>query len=218
TIILVHGGGYTSGDKGDMLAYQEFLKQQLPDIAVANMNYRLADSENPPYPMQIDDLSAVVADLKDKQGEYLISEEIGFVGVSAGGHLSLLWSYAFDEDNQVNMVCSVVGPTNLLDEAYRNADDPFLEEIKNNFSDDEDFLREVSPLFQATASSPPTILFYGGQDPLVPNSHGFDLDARMTELGVPHEFNFYENEGHGWTGLNLLDTSAKLTAFIEEHL
>ncbi|MGB7393180.1 MAG: alpha/beta hydrolase, partial [Pricia sp.] len=48
TIILVHGGGYTSGDKGDMLAYQEFLKQQLPDIAVANMNYRLADSENPP--------------------------------------------------------------------------------------------------------------------------------------------------------------------------
>ena len=217
-IVLVHGGGYTSGDKSDMFAYQEFLKQEIPEVAVANMNYRLADSDNAPYPMQIDDLTEVVADLKDKRVEYQVSDDIGFVGISAGGHLSLLWSYAFDIDNQVNMVCSIVGPTNFLDDAYRNTDDPVLLEIKNNFNDDPDFLREVSPLFQATATSPPTILFYGGQDPLIPNSQGIDLDARLTELEVPHEFTFYEEEGHGWTGLNLFDTSEKLTSFIEEHL
>lgn len=217
-IVLVHGGGWTRGDKEDIRGFQVFLEQELPDLAVVNMNYRLADNENPPYPMQIDDITAVITDLKNKKDTYVISEDIGFVGISAGAHLSLLWSYAFDTDDQVNMVCSIVGPTNFLDEAYLTSEDPFILEFKDNFNSSPTFLEEVSPLFQVKASSPPTALFYGGQDSLIPNTQGFDMDAKLTELGVPHEFTFYENEGHGWVGLNLFDTSAKLKAFIEEHL
>lgn len=40
------------------------------------------------------------------------------------------------------------------------------------------------------------------------------MDAKLTQLGVTHEFTFYPNEGHGWIGANLFDTWTKLKLFI----
>ncbi len=217
-LILIHGGGWTSGDKADMIGFKDFLHDQLPDIAVVNMNYRLADENNAPYPMQTDDISTVVNDLKENRGKYQIGTDLGFVGISAGGHLSLLWSYALDIDKNVKMVCSIVGPTNLLDEAYQNSENEILQGLVNQFGSDDNILEQVSPLFQVYESSPPSLLFYGGQDPVVPLSQGVDLDKKLTGLGVEHEFTLYENEGHGWIGENLFDTSIKLKDFIGEHL
>ncbi len=220
TVILVHGGGWTSGDKVDMSPYAAYIKDQMPGYAVVNMNYRLADNDNPPYPMQINDITSVVNYLETNENFYTISDDIGFVGVSAGAHLSLLWSYAFDTDNQVDMVCSVVGPTNFTDPAYLNNTDPLLQDIIDAFGVDPSipFLEEASPYHRVTASAPPTILFYGGQDPLIPTSQGTAMRDKLEELNVTHEFTLYPTEGHVWFGLNLLDTTLKLKAFIETHL
>ena len=220
TIILIHGGGWTSGDKTDMNVFKEYIKDQISGYAVVNMNYRLADENNQPYPMQINDITSVVNYLENNIIDYTISNEIGFVGVSAGAHLSLLWSYAFDTENQTDMVCSVVGPTNFTDPAYLNNTDPVLQEIIDTFGIDAStpFLEEVSPYHRATSTSPPTILFYGGQDPLIPTTQGTAMRDKLEELNVPHEFTLYPNEGHGWVGLNLFDTSVKLRVFIETYM
>ncbi len=220
TLILIHGGGWTSGDKTDMNAFKEFIIQQVPGYAVVNMNYRLADDNNQPYPMQINDITSVVNFLRSNQENYIISEDIGFVGISAGAHLSLLWSYAFDTENKVDMVCSVVGPTNFTDPAYLNNTDPDLQEIIDAFGIDPSiqFLEEVSPYHRATSTSPPTILFYGGQDPLIPTTQGTAMRDKLDELNVTNEFTLYPEEGHGWIGLNLLDTSIKLKTFIETNM
>ena len=221
TVILVHGGGWTSGDKADMNAFKDFIKDQMPNYAIVNINYRLSDEDNPPFPMQINDITSVVDYLESNENVYTISDDIGFVGVSAGAHLSLLWSYAFDTENQVDMVCSVVGPTNFTDPAYLdNANNPLYEEIINTFgiNTTTEFLEEVSPYHRATIDSPPTILFYGGQDPLIPATQGTDMRDKLEELNVINEFTLYPSEGHGWIGLNLLDTSLKLKTFIETYL
>ena len=220
TLILVHGGGWSSGDKAEMNPFKEFIKEQMPSYAVANINYRLADENNQAYPMQINDITSVVNFLEANRDNYVISNDIGFIGVSAGAHLSLLWSYAFDSNNQSDMVCSVVGPTNFTDPAYLDNTDPVLQELLSNLGIDTStpFLEEVSPYHRATTSSPPTILFYGGQDPLIPTSQGTDMRDKLADLNVTHEFTLYPNEGHGWVGINLLDTSLKLKAFIETHM
>lgn len=218
TMILVHGGGWNAGDKNEMNAFKDFLGEQLPNLAIVNINYRLADENNSPHPMQINDITAVVEHLKINKNDYVISETIGFLGVSAGAHLSLLWSYAYDTSNKVSMVCSIVGPTNLKDDAYLNNTNTDLQPLLDQFGNDLDFLEEVSPLYQVKSSSPPTQLFYGGQDPLIPNSQGQDLNEKLIALNVQREFTFYPNAGHGWVGLELLDTSVKLKAFIEAHL
>ncbi|WP_452231270.1 MULTISPECIES: alpha/beta hydrolase fold domain-containing protein [unclassified Lacinutrix] len=219
-MILIHGGGWTSGDKVDMQGFKDYMLQNVSDMAVVNMNYRLADNTSQAYPMQINDITTVVNYLKTRQNEYAISDDLGFIGASAGAHLSMLWSYAFDVDNQTKMVCSIVGPTNFTDPAYLNSTDPELQAILNAFSVDTTIatLEEVSPYHQVTADAPPTILFYGGQDFLIPTSQGTAMRDKLEDLGIIHDFTLYQEEGHGWAGLNLLDTTIKLHTFIEAHL
>ncbi len=219
-MILVHGGGWTSGDKSSMNILKDFILQEIPDVAIVNINYRLADQNNPPFPMQIDDISAIVSYLKDQQSAYVISDEIGFIGTSAGAHLSMLWSYAHDDNAATNMVASIVGPTNFTDPAYLNNTNPELQEIIDIYGIDAsiEFLELVSPYHQVTVDAPPTILFYGGQDPLIPTSQGVDMQARLETLGVTHQFILYPNAGHGWIGSEFIDTWTNLKAFIGSHL
>ena len=183
-IILVHGGGWNSGDKSSMLPLINLYKVDFPEVALVNINYRLSDEDNPPYPMQINDITTIVDDLKSKKDDYVISNEYGFLGISAGGHLSLLWSYSFDIDNNVKMVASIVGPTNFTDPAYLNNTNPILQELLDSYGVNTtiSFLEEVSPVHQAKTTSPPTIHFYGGQDPLIPVSQGTNLRDKLNSL------------------------------------
>ncbi|RLD26335.1 MAG: alpha/beta hydrolase [Bacteroidetes bacterium] len=219
-MILVHGGGWSAGDKNDMNSFVDLIFQNFENIAVVNINYRLADENNQPYPMQTDDITTIINHLKDNQNNYVIDDDFGFIGTSAGAHLSMLWSYALDINSDIKMVCSIVGPTNFTDPAYLNNTDPDVQELIDLFglTATTEFLEEVSPYHRVTASAPPTILFYGGQDPLIPTTQGTDMRDKLVELGVTNEFTLYEDEGHGWTGINALDTWAKLKAFIENYL
>ena len=219
-MILVHGGSWTSGDKSDMNALKDLYRQNLPNLAIVNINYRLSDQDNPFYPMQINDITAVINHLKTNKEGYVISETYGFLGVSAGAHLSLLWSYAFDVQNNVRMVGGIVGPTNFTDPAYLNNTNPELEALLGAYASGTpiEFLEEISPLYNVKSSSPPTILFYGGQDPLIPTTQGTDLRDKLDALGVFNEFTLYPNAGHGWIGVELLDTWGKIKVFTENQL
>ncbi|WJJ95715.1 MULTISPECIES: alpha/beta hydrolase [Flavobacteriaceae] len=219
-IILVHGGGWNSGDKSSMLPLINLYKVDFPEVALVNINYRLSDEDNPPYPMQINDITTIVDDLKSKKDDYVISNEYGFLGISAGGHLSLLWSYSFDIDNNVKMVASIVGPTNFTDPAYLNNTNPILQELLDSYGVNTtiSFLEEVSPVHQAKTTSPPTIHFYGGQDPLIPVSQGTNLRDKLNSLNVNNDYTLYPDAGHGWGGTELLDTWSKLKTFTETQL
>ncbi|MDO7171280.1 alpha/beta hydrolase [Mariniflexile sp. AS56] len=220
TIILVHGGGWSSGDKADMNPMKDLIRQDLPNLAVVNINYRLADENNNPYPMQIDDITSIINYLKTNKTKYSISDSFGFIGTSAGGHLALLYSYAFDTNKNIKMVCSIVGPTNLTDPAYLNNTSPDLKALLDLYGANAStaFLEEASPLHRLTANAPPSILFYGGRDPLIPITQGTDLRDALERLNVTHEFTLYQFAGHGWVGLELLDTWLKLESFIKVHL
>jgi acetyl esterase/lipase len=216
-LILIHGGSWVSGDKSDMSSIKSFISALHPNVGIVNMNYTLADINNPPIPMQTEDISMVVDYLSMNKSSLIVSDDIGFIGLSAGAHLSLLWSYAHDVNNQVDMVCSIVGPANFTDPAYY--DNVLYQPVFQLFGNPSiEFLESASPYHRATTSSPPTLLFYGGMDPLVPTSQGVDMDAQLTTLGVPHEFHFYPEEGHGWDGENLLDTTSKISTYINTYI
>jgi acetyl esterase/lipase len=216
-LILIHGGSWVSGDKSDMSSIKAFISALHPNVGIVNMNYTLAGINNPPIPMQTEDISMVVDYLSMNKSSLIVSDDIGFIGLSAGAHLSLLWSYAHDVNNQVDMVCSIVGPANFTDPAYY--DNVLYQPVFQLFGNPSiEFLESASPYHRATTSSPPTLLFYGGMDPLVPTSQGVDMDAQLTTLGVPHEFHFYPEEGHGWDGENLLDTTSKISTYINTYI
>lgn len=216
TLILVHGGAWIEGDKADMNYAVDIIKQFLPEYAIANVNYRLATTGNYAFPMQINDIDAIVQKLKND--DYQISDNFGFIGTSAGGHLSMLYSYGHNSNNDIKMVCSIVGPTNFTDPNYINNPawlDLYFNLTGVHYADNPTYYEQLSPLFRATSSSVPTIMFYGNADPLIPTSQGVDLHAKLDQLGVYNEFNLY-NGGHGnWSQTDLLDANLKMIAFIQ---
>ena len=215
TIILVHGGGWIEGDKSNMDYLIPIIKQNLPEYAIANVNYRLASAGNYAFPMQISDINAVF--LKLKNGDYGISDDFGFIGVSAGAHLSLLYSYSNPSSN-IKMVGSIVGPTNFTDVNYTN--NPawianYFSLTGVNYSGNESYFEQLSPLFRASSNAAPTILLYGNADPLIPTTQGVDLHNKLDELGVFNEFKLY-NGGHGdWAAVDQFDAYTRLINFIK---
>lgn len=215
-IVLIHGGGWTGGSKEDMNAAVAIIKIQFPDYAIVNMDYRLATESSPAYPKQTDDIASVLSHVKSQ--DYTISDQFSLFGVSAGGHLSMLYAYKFDTAHEVKVVCNIVGPTDFNDPSYKGSELqttllPYL--AGNNIT--EEFLAEVSPITHVSAQSPPTIQFMGNADPLIPTTQGTRLEAKLNTFGVSNGLHIY-NAGHGnFSPTDSQDIYAKLHAFFTEH-
>lgn len=87
-IVTIHGGGWMSGDKGDVLdwPFSEALKRE---YAVIGINYRLSNEAY--FPSQIYDCKAAVCYIRTISKKYhLDNKHIGAWGSSAGGYLAAL--------------------------------------------------------------------------------------------------------------------------------
>ncbi len=222
-IVLVHGGGWTSGDKSDMTQFVNYLRENHPDYAIANINYVLAEIGVPAFPNQFFDLGRVISQLTTQQNDLQIQPQFGLIGTSAGAHISLMYDYVYDTISQIKFVADIVGPTDFTDPFY--SDDPNFPLVLQLLTDESaypaetDFAVALSPALQVSASSAPTILFYGNQDPLVPLTNGQSLASALNAMDIINSFTVYEG-GHGddWSPADVLDLQQKLEGFILTHL
>ncbi|MCO6461026.1 MAG: alpha/beta hydrolase, partial [Saprospiraceae bacterium] len=122
TFILIHGGGWTSGDKADFNGGISVLKNAyFPDYAIVNINYILGNVATGHYalPDQINDIQKVIEFITSHADEYNIKPEFVLCGHSAGAHLSMY--YAYTKNNPaVKAVISLAGPTDFEDPFYAN--------------------------------------------------------------------------------------------------
>ena len=172
-IILIHGGGWTSGDKSDFISLGliDTLKKRLPDYAIVNINYRLAafPSSNP-FPTQELDTKAAVDFIYGNRSNYLISDKFVLLGASAGGHLALLEAYKYPSPIKIKAVVDLYGPTDMADMYNNPGSYPAIgiAALLNGTPITNPILyQQSSPIVQVTATSSPTIILQGGLDPLV---------------------------------------------------
>ena len=220
TLFIIHGGGWTGGDKGDMAETVAYLKKELPQYAFVNVNYRLASNNAVNvFPTQEEDIKNAVNFYLNKSAEYLVSEDIVMGGASACAHLAMLHSYKNDPGRHVKAVVDFFGPTDLV--ALWN--EGLIQQwalfaaIGNLYTADPDIYFKSSPINFITQQSPPTIALQGGADIIVIPAQTTLLINKLTEQGVKNQLVYYPLESHGWTGANLLDSYSKIIAFIKEH-
>lgn len=216
--ILVHGGGWSSGSKSDFNYVIPILKSAFPGHAIVNIDYRLATANSPAFPKQVEDIEKVIQFLKSS--DYNLSENYAFIGASAGAHLAMLYSYQYHTGNNIKAVCNIVGPADFTDPYYTTH--PYYNfaalYLLGNIAGQPEAVIAVSPAQHVTAESPATIMFYGGQDPLVPVSQATRLKAKLDQSGVYNEYYLYENGGHGnWNTQITADFQAKLINFFRER-
>jgi acetyl esterase/lipase len=226
-VIMIHGGAWIEGDKSDFNDAVDVLQSQLSDFALFNINYRLLTQPNDTtwtdlWPAQLEDVNNAFDFILSKAGEYHINaNEIIVAGASAGAHLALLEGYEHNTDNHIKAVIDLFGPTDMkaLYNSVTNILQSYIQVFMNGTPEtNPDNYYSASPLFFVNSNSPPTQIFHGTADPLVPISQSDSLNNRLTAAGVLHEYNVYEGEGHGWTGDKLNDTYSKIISFIKSNV
>lgn len=221
-IVLIHGGGWTSGDKTDMNSTVTYLQFFHPDYAIVNVNYVLADSENYAFPNQFEDIQTIVQKLTTEKNELHIKPEFGMVGASAGAHLAMMYDYKYDTMDQVKFVADIVGPSDFTDPFFEENFPiaPILAQLvdPSAYPSGTDLLKELSPLFHVSANSSPTCMFYGTEDPLVPASNGINLQLRLDQFGIDNTLRVY-NGGHGnWSNTDLAEAQDIISNYITVYL
>jgi len=216
TLVVIHGGGWTDGDKSDMAVGIDSFKLRFPHYAIININYRLANNSANLFPSQENDVKAAIEFYLSKRAEYKVSGDLVVLGASAGAHLALLHSYKNDPEKHVKAVIDFFGPTDL--KALWNGG--FVQQsilvaiTGKSYNQDSVIYYQSSPINFVTTQSPPTIVLQGGADPLVPPSQSTSLITRLEENGVIHELAYYPAEQHGWVGASLTDSFDRIEAFI----
>lgn len=221
-VILVHGGGWTGGDKDNMTDLVHLIQENHPDHAIVNLNYVLASTTTPAFPNQFLDLKSVINKLTSEKDELQLLPEFGLIGSSAGAHISLMYDYVYDIGDQVKFVGDIVGPTDFSDVFYaNNVNFSILLNLlidENAYPDGTNFAEATSPAFQVSSTSSPSILFYGDQDPLVPLSNGQLLATKLSNAQVTNSLTIYSG-GHGnWDAASLTNLQLQLSSFINAHL
>lgn len=215
--VLIHGGGWSAGDKADFSYMMNSLKTYYPNHAIINLNYRLATETSPAYPKQIHDIQAALD--KISSGKYNVSANYFLFGNSAGGHLSLLYAYGFDGNHHVKGICNTVGPTDFTDPNYLN--NPLYASfypVLVGQSAPMSLIETASPAYHVSASVPPTISFYGDQDPLIPTTQMARLHDSLNAYGVYNQATMYQGAGHGnWNQSQSQDCITKMALFINAY-
>lgn len=221
-MIMIHGGGWTQGDKSEFTAYVDTLKKRIPGYAIFNINYRLGNGTANFFPTQENDVKAALDFIYAKRNEYKISEKWVLLGASAGGHLALLQAYKYTSPVKIKAVVDFFGPTQLTN-MYNFPANPLIplllmQVTGGNPTTHATLYQQSSPMTFVTAQVPPTIILHGGADIVVAPSQSVMLRDQLQTAGVPNQYVFYPTESHGWTGANMIDSFDKIMAFLNTHV
>jgi len=221
-IILIHGGGWTTGDKADLTTYVDTLKKRLPGWAIINVNYRLATGTANFFPAQENDIKAAVEFIYGKRNEYMISDKYVILGMSAGAHLALQQAYKITSPIKMKAVVDFYGPTDMPD-MYNNPPNPLVPLLMVQVTGgtpttQASLYASSSPVNYVSSQCPPTIIFHGGIDIVVSVTQSVALKAKLTLAGVTSQLFIYPTENHAYVGPNLTDSFDKTVAFINANV
>ncbi len=224
-VVVVHGGGWASGDKIELTWLLNGLKQR--GFAVANINYRLTLNSPDNYKMQLDDVdSAVQFTLRQASLRTFNGQKLYIVGHSAGAHLSLCYAYTRNVNGKVKAAGSMAGPTDLFAMSYYNFNiynsilQPFLGvPLFPSLPAVTQRYKDCSPQYQAVSTSTPTIFFHGEIDPVVTLDQTTSMVSRLGTLGVDKKLITYPFTFHDWwtDGTKTANTMDELKNWFKSH-
>ncbi len=224
-MIMIHGGGWTSGDKNDLNAFVDTMKKRLPGYAIFNINYSLSTGTINVFPTQENDVKAALQFIFSKSAEYLISDKYVLIGASAGAHLAMLQGYKYSVPVKPKAIVSFFGPGDLTD-MYNNPVGglTFLsavvaQAIGATPTTNPTLYTNSSPVNFIAAGAPPTILIHGGADPLVNPSQSVAVKNKLSAAGVINQYILYPGKGHGdWDNATYGNAFNNIQVFLEANV
>jgi pectinesterase len=228
-VILIHGGGWRSGDR----SHQVPMAQQLAarGYVAAAVEYRLSPEAG--YPAAIHDIKAAIRWLRENADKYHIdSGKIAVSGCSAGGQIASLIGVtnglvkfegleAPDFSSDVQAIVNIDGLLDFTSVEARSFEDvPDKPSSAGNwfggrYREKPDLWKEASPIYYASEKTPPIIFinssiprFHVGRDEMIEKLEKIGVYYEVHTLpDTPHPFWLF----HPWfeTTVELVDNFLK---------
>jgi len=215
-IIVIHGGGWRSGDKQRFARHAAYLADK--GFAAACIGYRLLPEVKIPDCVQ--DCKAAVRWVRANATRYHINpDRLGTIGGSAGGHLVAMLGASYKagklEGNGGN-----TGVSSRVQAVVAMAAVTDFAAFGSKLEMDKDTAALVSPVTYVDKDSAPLLLLHGDGDKLVPLKQSEILLAKYKEAGAPAEMFTFKGAGHGFWNPDptFTETMDRAVAFFREKL
>jgi len=207
-VILVHGGGWSVGDKSGLfhIPTEALTKANFTWFSI---NYRMAPTYL--WPDCYEDTKTAIRWVKAHAAEYKGDpRRIALVGYSAGGHLVCLAATLADDETRVQAVVGMSPPTDLeLDLPSRGGLSTSLQHLLNRPKEVTEecrkLLHEMSPINHVKPGLPPFLLVQGDKDHSVPYQGSLNFQAKLEANGDSCDFLTLKGAPHNIATWNKFD-------------
>jgi acetyl esterase/lipase len=204
-VLVLHGGGWFSGDKFDHR--DDLLRLAGQGYAAAAINYRLVQGWQNRFPAAISDARCAVRWLKANAGRLGADPGHVFViGASAGGELSGLLATTPDDASLDDGTCGLSGSASVTTAAsyYGRMDlsqQPIPDYLVQYIGRDGDWLAreaDASPVRHVSATTVPMLLLHGQLDGTVPIAQSRLMRDALKAATVPVGLFELPDQGHAF--------------------
>ena len=189
-VIFIHGGGFSKGHRNAMLGFCKLLAGGgFPSVTVS---YRLT-SDGHSFPKALTDVREAVSWMRTNADRLGIDpDKIVLVGYSAGGTLAM--NVGMKDEPGIAGIVSVAG---ISDFASLRATTPYedLQSDIDAYIGTSDFATP-SPIENVASNGPPTVLFHGTNDKVVPLSQAVAIADAMKSEGIDVHLRTFDDAGH----------------------
>ena len=206
--ILIHGGGWDSGDKSgsNVPGNGADISPWFEPLTAArftwfSINYRPSTQQR--WPACLEDVQTAIRWVKAHAHEFKGDpQRIALFGHSAGGQLACQAALIAGDDTRVQAVVGFAPVTDLEQDAKNR--DGLSTSLQRLFGQPKEIndtsralLRAHSPINHVTPAAPPFLLVHGDADKTVPIQQSLDFQARLKAAGVPCDLMVIPGAPHG---------------------
>ncbi len=215
-VVFFFGGGWSGGTPAQFEQHSEYLASR--GVVAICADYRVKSRQGTsPFECVADGKSAIRWVRANAEMLGVEPDRIAAGGGSAGGHVAATTGIVPGLDDPADdlSVSSKANALVLFNPVYDNGPE-------DGWGHDRvvDRWKEISPAHNISKDAPPTIVFLGTEDKLIPVSIAEKFKANLDAAGVANELHLYEGQAHGFFNLSkggeefFLDTLAKMDAFL----
>jgi acetyl esterase/lipase len=198
--IVVHGGGWGSGDKkGDITPLLDPLAKA--NFTWFSIDYRLAPKYQ--WPACFDDVQTAIRWIKAHAADYKGDPaRIALIGYSAGGNLATLAAVRAGADTRVQAVVGLAPPTDMPADTVRRGNllSKSLQALFGHApavdADAMEKMQDMSAISHLQPGLPPFLLIHGTEDQSVAYTQSINFQAKLKENKTPCDLITIQGAGH----------------------
>lgn len=212
-VIFFFGGGWNGGSPSQFYPHCRHLAER--GMVAISASYRVKNRHGTsPRECVLDARSAIRWVRAHADGLGVDATRIAAGGGSAGGHIAAAAAITpgWDEKGEDTNVSGIPDALVLFNPVFDNGPGGFgHDRVK-------EYWREISPLHNIGADTPPTIVFLGTQDKLIPVATGEKYRDLMKQAGRQCDLQLFEGQPHGFFNYTNRENYERTVVLMDQFL